>query len=44
MNKKIVFVLMALGCYAPVVATPLNDLDKEALTDSALSGEGTLSD
>ena len=35
MNKKIVFVLMALGCYAPVVATPLNDLDKEALTDTS---------
>ena len=35
MNKKIVFVLIALGCQSPVLATPLIDLDREALTDTS---------
>ena len=33
--KKIVFVLIALGCQSPVLATPLIDLDREALTDTS---------
>ena len=35
MNKKIVFVLLALGGQLAVVATPLKSLDTEALSDSS---------
>ena len=35
MNKKIVFVLMALGGQLTAMATPLGSLDTEALTDSS---------
>ena len=35
MNKKIVFVLMALGCQVSLLATPFYDLDTEALTDTS---------
>ena len=35
MNKKIVFVLLALGGQLSSVATPFNSLDKEALLDSS---------
>lgn len=35
MKKKIVFVLMALGCQVSLLATPLYDLDTEALTDTS---------
>lgn len=36
MNKKIVFVLVALGCQISSLATPLNDLEKvEELADSS---------
>ena len=34
-NKKIVFVLLALGCHMPLVATPLHGLYPEALTDTS---------
>ena len=35
MNKKIVFVLLALGGQLSIMATPLRDLDTEALSDSS---------
>ena len=35
MNKKIVFVLLALGGQLSVMATPLCDLDIEELSDSS---------
>ena len=35
MNKKIVFVLLALGGHLSVMATPLRSLDTEALSDSS---------
>ena len=35
MNKKIVFVLMALGGQLTAMAAPLGSLDTEALTDSS---------
>ena len=35
MNKKIVFVLLALGGHLNMMATPLKSFDKEALTDSS---------
>ena len=36
MSKKIVFVLLALGChFASLVAAPLIDPDAEALADSS---------
>ena len=35
MNKKIVFVLIALGGQLTAMATPLGSLDTEALTDSS---------
>ena len=35
MNKKIVFVLLALGGHLNMMATPFKSFDKEALTDSS---------
>ena len=35
MDKKIVFVLIALSCQMMTLATPLKDLDTEALTDTS---------